>query len=571
MAIAPIREGGVLGDGTLASIDFVNQFFAEQLSPTSIKLIPNPEGMTATPDYYSWTWQRLLTTNLPDGSTDTGTFEDDSVIIDDLTAGRKYLFKLQAFKGTSRGNSISMIIDLSSTSFNGQIVKSNSSPQVVRAAKSYLKITNASKNKNECAVSLKPFGIALPTSTQATVSGKTYKTTTYSKMYYAFGTKMFMMPTQEYPNPGGGLGFFVGPEGTSGYFIFVETTAAAASKDRKSVRISKSDGTNLKELKTSQVSATSTLDGIYAGVTYTIDVKVKIHQQTVTINAYINGFKITATDTISYAASNNIPTPTNNIGLVSVKGQIAYDYVFGTNISEADYNKQDYMPNFYDGQFSNDVLSTTFGNLLYDANADQDQYSSEAARKASILDEFGTVVREIAYVKTRYGSGPAYPVKWSTGNNNAAKIIASKASSFAGEAYVLNNSSTTIPLSDGGQASFYLIGNTIGQSGTLEYSTDEDKDNDYYYGIVEPIGFESTWLQNENDVKKLANWIKEKVVNRGKIVEMTVFGNPLICIGDIVSINYPYNGFNGTQLLIVTNITNSFNEGLETTVTCRTL
>jgi hypothetical protein len=568
MAVQPIRDGG---DGTLSAIDFTKQFFAEQLSPTTIKLIPNPDGMTDTPDYYRWTWQKLLDTYLPDGTSDTGTFEDDSVIIEDLVAGAKYLFKMQAYKGTARGQSISMIVDLSSTSINGQIVKSNSSPQVLKPSKSYLKISNASKNANESAIALKPFGISLPTSTQAAVPGKTYKATTYSKMHYAFGTKMFMMPTQEYPNPGGGLGFFIGAEGTTGYFIFVETTASAAAKDRKSVRIAKSDGTNLKELTTSQVSATSTLDGIYAGVTYTIDVKVKIYQQTVTINAYINGFKITATDVANYAASNAIPTPTNNVGIVALKGQLAYDYVFATNISEAEYNKQDYMPNFYDGQFSNDVLSTTFGNLLYDANADQDQYTSESARKANILDEFGTVVREIAYVKTRYGSGPAYPVKWSTGNNNAAKIIASKASSFSGEAYVLNNSSSTIPLSDGSEAAFYLIGNTIGESGTLEYSTDEDKDNDYYYGIVEPIGFESTWLQNENDVKKLANWIKEKVVNRGKIVELSVFGNPLISIGDIVSINYPYQGFNGTQLLIVTNITNSFSEGLETTVTCRTL
>jgi hypothetical protein len=568
MATDPIRG---TGDGTSTSLNFTKQFFAEQLTPTTIRLVPNPDGMTDTPDYYRWTWQKLLSTYVPDGTSDTGTFEDDSVIIDNLVAGAKYLFKLQAYKGTARGESMSMIIDLSSTSFNGQIVKSNSSPQIVKPSKSYLKISNSSKNKNESAIALKSFGIALPVSTQVTPSGKTYKITSYSKMHYAFGTKMFMMPTQEFPNPGGGLGFFVGGEGTSGYFIFVETTAAAAAKDRKSVRISKSDGTNLKELVTSQVSATSTLDGIYAGVTYTIDVKVKIQQQKVTIDAYINGFRITATDTENYAASNKIPTPTNNIGLVSVKGQIAYDYVFGTSITEEEYNKKDYMPNFYDGQFSNDVLSTTFGNLLYDANADQDQYTSDSAKKATILDEFGTVVREIAYVKTRYGSGPAYPVKWSTGNNSAAKIIASKASSFGGEAYVLNNSSSTIPLSDGSEASFYLIGNTIGESGTLEYSTDEDKDNDYYYGVVEPIGFESTWLQNENDVKKLANWIKEKVVNRGKIVELTTFGNPLICIGDIVSINYAYQGFNGTQLLIVTNITNSFSEGLETTVTCRTL
>ena len=145
MSVEPTRNS----DGTLASLNFVNSFFAEQLTPTTIQITPNPDGMTDTPEYYRWTWQKLLSTNIPDGTSDTGTFEDDSVIIDDLVAGAKYLFKIQAFKGTARGNSISSIVDLSSSSFNGQVVKSNSSPQIVRPSKSYLKISNLSKNKNE--------------------------------------------------------------------------------------------------------------------------------------------------------------------------------------------------------------------------------------------------------------------------------------------------------------------------------------------------------------------------------------------------------------------------------------
>ena len=112
-----------------------------------------------------------------------------------------------------------------------------------------------------------------------------------------------------------------------------------------------------------------------------------------------------------------------------------------------------------------------------------------------------------------------------------------------------------------------MFGNTIGDSGTLEYVTDED----FTYGPKEPIVFESRWLQTLDAVQKIATWIKEKVVNRGKIVNLTVFGNPMLNVGDIVSVTSPYQDFDGSEKLIVTSVTNSFNQGLETTVTCRTL
>jgi hypothetical protein len=153
--------------------------------------------------------------------------------------------------------------------------------------------------------------------------------------------------------------------------------------------------------------------------------------------------------------------------------------------------------------------------------------------------------------------------------NKFAKILGSKISNFGGEAYVLNNSSYTIPLADGGSSNFYIYGNTLGQSGQLEYSTDESAE----YANKEPIIFDSKWIQTLRDAESLANWIKNTVLNRGKVVKISIFGNPLITVGDIVSIKYPYNGFplNNTEKLIVTNVNQSYSEGLETTISCRTL
>jgi hypothetical protein len=131
----------------------------------------------------------------------------------------------------------------------------------------------------------------------------------------------------------------------------------------------------------------------------------------------------------------------------------------------------------------------------------------------------------------------------------------------------MNNTSQTIPLSNGAEASFLLLGNSLGSSGDLEYVTDELND----YVTKEPAVFISSWLQNESDVKSLANWIKSNVINKGRIVNMTIFGNPLVSVGDIVSIKNTYQGLAGTENFIVTEVRHSFSEGLETSITCRTL
>jgi hypothetical protein len=492
--------------------------------------------------------------------------------INDLIAGATYQVTLTPTSGPSAGNSqiqppYTLPLETQGT-FTP--VKITENPKAITAAKSYMELSYNGTIKDQFALAFKSFsGMVLPTSSQASSSLPTKIKSlarNYTESYFTFGTSLFMDNNVKYPNQAGGLGFFISDSGKSGYFVLVETTASSASNDRKSIRIVKTTPDGIVKLADSQRSTDTTFDGLYGGKAYAIDVKVKCSGQSITINVYVNGFKITATDTNNFTnikKPNFIVAPTKNVGLVSLKGKSLFDYVYATDITKEKYDMSGYDINLYQGQFSNDTLDVAYGNTLYNSNYADDEIN----KTKNAIEEFGSVVREILYVKQKFNSRPSFPIRWSTGQNKYAKVIGQKISSFGGEAYVLNNTSTTIPLSDGANAAFYVFGNDLGQSGTLEYVIDDTAE----YNYKEPITFDSTWLQNEDDVKKLATWIKNKVVNKGKLLELSIFGNPLLEVGDIISVKHTYQGLNGTEKFIITNISHSYDQGLETSIVCRTL
>ena len=152
-------------------------------------------------------------------------------------------------------------------------------------------------------------------------------------------------------------------------------------------------------------------------------------------------------------------------------------------------------------------------------------------------------------------------------SNDTVNILGQTRSNFSSEVYVLNNTSTTTTLNDGSTSSLFMYGNVLGEAGDIEYSTELPPE----YSNREPVIFKSVWIQNQADAKNLGDWIKSKIINKGNIVEMQVFGNPLLSVGDIISVKYVYQGFAGTEKMIITKITLSYNEGLETRITARTL
>jgi hypothetical protein len=557
--------------GASASLT-ISELVVNQTSGTEVQITFSKLQASVEPTSVEITVQRLLANGSNDGSatviTETITNSSDQILftVGSLTSERRYKFTVQAKRSASYGNKLTTEIELASTTFNGKVIGTALDPKNVGKGKSYLTITNNTKVKDQFAVSSREFNaITLPTQTTQILTG-TYSVDQAMKKnaesYFSFGTTVFMESIKE-STPGAGLGFFVNTEATSGYFVVVESTSLASSQDRKSIRIIKTNGTKLKVLADSQKSTTTTFGGVYGATSYSIDVKVRVKDLTVTIIAYVNGFKIVATDTTIGSGLDEIIHPTKRVALLCTRGTAAFDYVYGTDIDKQRYDDTTYKTNFYEGQFSNDVIDVAFGENIYNSLLEEDEYTN----KESMVDEFGTVVREIAVAKVKFDSRPTFPVKWTTGGNPYAKILASKVSNFSAEAYLLNNTSTTIPLSDNETSYFYVFGNTLGMSGDLEYTTEEVSD----YTSKEPVQFESRWLQNLSDVKSLANWIKDTVVNRGRVVSMEVFGNPLISVGDIVTVKYTYQGFAGTEKLIVTSVSHRYSNGLETSITCRTL
>ena len=543
-------------------------------STSSISVKISKTNMTVEPTSYSVTYYKIDSVgSIVSGTSQTVTKTENPFTISALSTNQSYGISVKASNGSTFGNAVyrtfATPIEYNVAGYKGIVVD----PNKAAAAKSFLRMSNSSTSPKEYSVAYRTFNaISLPTVTTSYAGLPSYiqePITLNSTKYYAFGTKMFLDSIVDRTKQSGGFGFFVDGQGNDGYYILIDSTETAGSVNKKEVRICKVKGGDIRVLNDSQKNTITTLNGVYGGRSYDIDIKVKVNLSTVKISVYINGFLITATDSSGVYEDENgkssvsqILKPTKTIALVCKYGEAIFDYVYGTDIEEKAYNDSEFVKNMYRGSFSNDYLNMGFGDMIYNNSIEEDNQA-----KPTGLDEFGTSVREIRKVSLRYNSAPAYPIKFSTGLNTSVKILGSRLSNFGGETYVLNNSSALTPLNDEQAATFYLYGDTIAPSGTLEYNSDILSD----YINQEPVVFESSWLQNLSDVEALGTWIKNNIVNKGKLISLSIFGNPFIAVGDIVSVKYLYQGLDGTQKFIVTNVRHSFNEGLDTEITCRSL
>jgi hypothetical protein len=84
------------------------------------------------------------------------------------------------------------------------------------------------------------------------------------------------------------------------------------------------------------------------------------------------------------------------------------------------------------------------------------------------------------------------------------------------------------------------------------------------------LEFSSEWIQTEAAAKALGDWIVNNWSEPCDEVEMQVFGNPLIQIGDVVAVNYPPKSMTAaTHKYFVIGADQSWDNGLATTLTLR--
>ncbi len=418
------------------------------------------------------------------------------------------------------------------------------------ASKSFLMVSNLDKDKKTFDIVVKPFN-----SINTSIS------------YMSCGTRMFFDSQDVSPEQVGGIGFCLDSTGKNGYYILIRTTAfAGLQKDIMIVRVLNN---KLTVLKDSQQTSTKTMSGIYAGSSYSVDVLVKRESVSGgtfknTITAFINGYKITAVDSGSDSVNDYIPPTsiTKNIGLHCGQGIAYFEFVYAKSIDEPTYKTKNSSKAYqYNGLYADDTLSMLYGDLIYNNGKD-------VADQSGSLYEFGTIGREIRKVKESYQDRPAVPIQVRTANNKFVTVLDQRLQPFSAEAYLLNNTSTSVVLHDNNYTSLYILGNKIQRSGAIDYDTDQSTDSENKESVV----FDSSWIQTQEDAKALAEWIKSNSLNKGKFIDMTVFGNPILSAGDIVTINYPILGMTETSdKYIITRCSLEYSEGVTTTVSCRAI
>lgn len=410
--------------------------------------------------------------------------------------------------------------------------------------RSIFKVTNKYKDRERYSIAQKSTGIS----------------TNYKK--YAFGTGIFFDSVTINPLSGGGIGFFTSDKGMTGYFIEIQTDSSNADIKDNSVKIFKVVNGKRRYLPDSQNTDSGKLyGGVLHATQYKIDVNVIIDENSTVIDLYVNNFKISAADVKVPGSTNpidNLIAPTDEISLFSSLNSTSFDYIYAVPLTDAEYNNG-IAKSLYSGQYASSTLNFLYGEKIA-------QNFNQATNKNGYLEEFGTVAREIRYVKTNYAQPAAFPLYASVGVNKYASVLGSRFTNHGAELFVMNNAGTFIPLQSGEQ-NFAVIGNYVSVDAQHEYT--ETTVNEYT--VLEPATFESTWIQNEADAKSLFGWIKNQWSKQQQSVNMEIFGNPSIEVGDIITINYAKNDLDGTKKFLVTNVNTAFEEGLSTSITARSI
>jgi hypothetical protein len=412
--------------------------------------------------------------------------------------------------------------------------------------RSYLKVTSPNKDPNSYSVAIKDTGIS----------------TSYTK--YSFGAGILFASTLSNLRSGGGIGFFTNSTGTNGYYIELQTDQSQSNDKDKSLKIYKIVNTKRIYLTDSQDKDSGRLlGGVLTSTLYKLDVDVNVSTTAgiVVIDVYVNNFKISAVDTTvpnTTDPKKTIISPTSNIALFSKLHTTAFDYVYANPVSATQITDTS-SRKIYDGQYSSSTIDFTFGEKVA-------QNFNSPDNKVSFIEEFGKTVREIRHVKANFAQSAAIPLYASTGINKFATILGSKFSNHTAEIFVINNASSFIPLSVGNEQQFFVLGNYVDNGSQHEYTETVDESS-----ALEPATFQSMWIQSESDAKALYGWIKNQWSKQQQSINMEIFGNPSIEVGDIITINYPKNDLDGTKKFLVTNVDTSFDEGVSTSITARSI
>jgi hypothetical protein len=289
---------------------------------------------------------------------------------------------------------------------------------------------------------------------------------------------------------------------------------------------------------------------------------------------YINGVLIKIVDD-----TDPLPIYNNIAPFVRGASRVMFENIYALN------NNYSQNTTFSTGTFAEGA----FGDMEINASSSFQKYAvsgliqstylsgigpSEPPKYNIYFEEFGTIMREAAYFNVRYDK--AYPALYATLAPTFNKIKGYTVSNFIAGAYksdflVFNATDTALNLDSTSGNYLRILGVTFTQQSQHELTVDEffnkrsdlsnptfaqdalvrspEKISQDYQDIKfsrmtygkKQFSITAPFIQTQDDADNLMQWLSEKIMKPRRSIGVKIFANPMIQLGDIVTVDYKNN------------------------------
>lgn len=383
-----------------------------------------------------------------------------------------------------------------------------------------------------------------------------------------FGTRMRFPSTPSGPQQLAGIWMWGNSAQNTMYGVDVVSTSKVNRNVGNEIRILRRTGGVV-----TQIGGKGAAFGIADNQWIDLDVVMVDGDFTVSVNGNV---VLTATD----------PSPLTETGAAGLYARgntvvdFEYFYMMGDKgIQETDLDNSSYLDIINGGYYSNQY---------YKDNAYKVRTVKKRRGKKTVtykqwydrrfFDEFGQEVHEVRPYEVTFDKKPVLYSSLYISNSDQVVNDEYVHNPF-GAHFIIANASRNNSVVNGEDTLTYGANNPVDQKIMITGRTVQQAEATDYVVTNEQairargeisIEFESPWIQSESSAKAIGDWVVDNWSEPADEVEIEVFGNPLIQIGDNVAVNYPPKDMlASTHKYFVTGVSQSWENGLATSISLR--
>lgn len=302
---------------------------------------------------------------------------------------------------------------------------------------------------------------------------------------------------------------------------------------------------------------------------YDLDVFMNRGASADTVSVYLNGVRLS---TIAISGADRVATIPEKTGVfVGTWTSVSFEYYY-TVAAQAEMKD---FPTFLDLVQKGYRSGLVTRNLLVSRIGAFGTLNTRSASQRAIFDDFGSIVHESRDFDVKFEPAPVVHSNLYVSNEIEA-VCPKYTSSPFGARFTLENTARknailmgdddTLFLGESVDQKTFIYGRVVNQE-DVQKETFKNEAAIKRRGVVK-MEYNSRWIQTKEAATALGAWLTDKWSDGTERVTVTVFGNPLLQVGDLVSVNYPAKNMDpDTHQYFVMTVSNAYAAGIETTMT----